>query len=38
MSKPRWHIPALLGFAALLFFTNIGGYDLWPADEPRYAK
>jgi len=38
MSKPRWHIPALLGFAALLFFTNIGGYDLWPADEPRYAQ
>lgn len=28
----------LLGLAALLFFVNLGGYDLWPPDEPRYAQ
>lgn len=22
---------------AVLFFVNLGGYDLWPPDEPRYA-
>lgn len=29
---------ALLLFALLLFSLNIGGYDLWPPDEPRYAE
>ncbi len=24
--------------AAVLFSANIGGYDLWPPDEPRYAE
>lgn len=34
----RLHIPLLLLLAALLFVTNIGGYDLWPPDEPRFAQ
>lgn len=24
--------------ATLLFSLNVGGYDLWPADEPRFAE
>lgn len=34
----RWAIAGLLGMGALLFFWNIGGYDLWPADEPRFGQ
>lgn len=31
--------PLLLAALALfLFLLNLGGYDLWPADEPRYAQ
>ena len=30
-----WMVPALL--ALVLFSWNIGGYDLWPADEPRFG-
>jgi len=29
---------ATMALAGLLFFRNIGGYDLWPADEPRFAQ
>lgn len=29
---------ATMVLAGLLFFRNIGGYDLWPADEPRFAE
>ena len=32
------HLVLLAGLAALMFFTNLGGYDLWPPDEPRYAE
>lgn len=28
----------LLVLAGVLFSANIGGYDLWPPDEPRYAE
>lgn len=28
----------LLVFSAVLFSINIGGYDLWPADEPRFGQ
>ena len=38
MTEHRRNIVVLLGLAALLFLTNLGGYDLWPADEPRYAQ
>ncbi|MBX7256252.1 MAG: glycosyltransferase family 39 protein [Candidatus Hydrogenedentes bacterium] len=29
---------ALLAFGALLFAANLGGYELWPADEPRFGQ
>ncbi len=38
MAKPRIQIVTLFLFAGILFSANIGGYDLWPADEPRYAE
>jgi len=28
---------AVFLLAAVLFFINLGGYDLWPPDEPRFA-
>jgi 4-amino-4-deoxy-L-arabinose transferase-like glycosyltransferase len=28
----------LLLLAGLLFLINLGGYDLWPPDEPRFAE
>ncbi|RPJ06635.1 MAG: glycosyltransferase family 39 protein, partial [Deltaproteobacteria bacterium] len=28
----------LLGFCFLLFFANLGQWDLWNPDEPRYAQ
>jgi 4-amino-4-deoxy-L-arabinose transferase-like glycosyltransferase len=34
----RLHLPLLALLAAVLFSVNLGGYDLWPADEPRYAQ
>ena len=30
-------LPVLL-LAAVLFFVNTWGYDLWPADEPRFGE
>jgi len=36
MRDPR--LVALLGLAALLFFANTWGYDLWPPDEPRFGQ
>ncbi len=30
-------IGAVLVLAAIIFSLNLGGYDLWPPDEPRYA-
>jgi 4-amino-4-deoxy-L-arabinose transferase-like glycosyltransferase len=34
----RLHLPLLALLAAVMFSVNLGGYDLWPADEPRYAQ
>ena len=28
----------LIAFGGILFFTNLGGWDLWHPDEPRYAQ
>jgi len=32
------HLAALLALAAVLFFVNTWGYDLWPPDEPRFGQ
>ncbi len=32
------HLCLLLPLAGFLFSVNIGGYDLWPPDEPRFAE
>lgn len=37
MSKEWICISGLLVLAAVISSINIGGYDLWPPDEPRYA-
>lgn len=37
-SKEILLLAGCLTVAALLFALNIGGYDLWPPDEPRYAQ
>lgn len=34
----RYHLPVLIALAMVLFLTNLGGYDLWPPDEPRFAQ
>ncbi len=38
MSFRHIALVALLGVGALLFAANIGGYELWPADEPRFGE
>lgn len=38
MTNTRWQMLVLLGVAAVLYFTGLGGYDLWPPDEPRFAE
>ena len=37
MNKEWIRIGIVLALAAVIFSINIGGYDLWPPDEPRYA-
>lgn len=37
-SNTRVHVPVLLALTGLLYFTNLGGYALWPPDEPRFAE
>ena len=37
MTKEIVRLAACLAIAAALFLINLGGYDLWPPDEPRYA-
>jgi len=35
----KWaQIVVLLGFCFLLYFLNLGQWDLWNPDEPRYAQ
>ncbi len=38
MKKNGMHLLWLLPLAAILFGANIGGYDLWPPDEPRFGE
>ncbi|MCK5863291.1 MAG: glycosyltransferase family 39 protein [Candidatus Hydrogenedentes bacterium] len=34
----RLHLLLLVILTAILFLVNLGGYDLWPPDEPRFAE
>ncbi len=38
MINPRVQFFGLMSLAAALFFINTWGYDLWPADEPRFGE
>lgn len=38
MIRDLRNLLSLLGLATVLFFANLGGFDLWPPDEPRYAQ
>lgn len=37
MKKEYLALFAVLVLGGILFSINLGGYDLWPPDEPRYA-
>ncbi|MEW6377531.1 MAG: hypothetical protein AB1502_17305 [Thermodesulfobacteriota bacterium] len=37
-SKKSAQIAILLWFCFILYFLNIGRWDLWNPDEPRYAE
>jgi len=35
----KWvQIGILIGFCMILYFFNLGRWDLWTPDEPRYAQ
>lgn len=34
---PSFGVAVAILVPAVLFFINLGGYDLWPPDEPRFA-
>lgn len=37
--KINWRfIGLILAFGFVLYFTNLGGWDLWPSDEPRFGQ
>ncbi len=38
MKKERSSVVLLLVLAGVLFSINLGGYDVWPPDEPRFAE
>jgi len=38
MNQATRQLVALLLLGGVLFSVNIGGYDLWPADEPRFGE
>lgn len=39
IGRPSWlQIASLLGFCFVIYFLNLGGWDLWNPDEPRYAQ
>ena len=38
MKKTYIYVMCLLIFGSILFFYNLGGWDLWNPDEPRYAQ
>ncbi len=39
MSPQPWvQVALLLGFCVMVYFVNLGQWDLWNPDEPRYAE
>jgi 4-amino-4-deoxy-L-arabinose transferase-like glycosyltransferase len=38
MTNTKLHLLVLVALGAMLFFFNTWGYDLWPADEPRFGE
>ncbi len=38
MTRERTSLLLLLVLAGVLFSINLGGYDVWPPDEPRFAE
>ncbi|RLB05365.1 MAG: glycosyltransferase family 39 protein, partial [Deltaproteobacteria bacterium] len=38
MKKLIFYVTVVVIFGGVLFFFNIGGWDLWNPDEPRYAQ
>jgi len=38
LSQKRVQVGLLVVFTILLYFTNLGQWDLWNPDEPRYAE
>jgi 4-amino-4-deoxy-L-arabinose transferase-like glycosyltransferase len=39
ISLPKWvYVSVLLGFCIVLYSFNLGRWDLWGSDEPRYAQ
>ena len=36
--QPRAQFALLLGFCFIIYFVNLGQWDLWNPDEPRYAE
>ncbi|HDP33960.1 MAG TPA: glycosyltransferase family 39 protein [Candidatus Hydrogenedentes bacterium] len=38
MCKEHGRLALVLGLAVIILTVNLGGYDLWPSDEPRYAQ
>jgi 4-amino-4-deoxy-L-arabinose transferase-like glycosyltransferase len=36
--KKKTHILVLIGLCVVLYFVNIGRWDLWDPDEPRYGQ
>jgi len=37
-TNPSFHIFILVILCSVIFFVNLGGWDLWDPDEPRYAQ
>ena len=38
MNSNAFRLFLLFGLAIILLASNLGGYDLWPSDEPRYGQ
>jgi 4-amino-4-deoxy-L-arabinose transferase-like glycosyltransferase len=38
MKKTTLYVICLVIFGGILFFSHLGGWDLWNPDEPRYAQ
>jgi 4-amino-4-deoxy-L-arabinose transferase-like glycosyltransferase len=36
--QPRAQVALLLGLCFIIYFVNLGQWDLWNPDEPRYAE